>query len=441
MQYTKISHFSASAILFAALTLWASKPACAQYTETTIYTFNSADGAAPSGGLIQDSAGSLYGTTSTGGKLTRSCLNGFGCGVLFELTPSSSGWTETVLHDFCSAPNCSDGASPQASLIFDAVGNLYGSAPGNFGQTGEVIFKFTPTSSGWQETVLYTFCSLPLCADGAGPSGVVFDSAGNLYGTTFGGGAYGKGAVFELSPGSSGWTETVLHSFGTGKDGSEPVSGLVLDPAGNLYGTTQIGGAYGYGAVFELTHRSGTWRENLIYSFTGGANGGVPLSPLTLDPQGNLYGTAADGGDLSCQNPYGCGVVFELARQSGGGWKEKTLYSFHGTDGVPWTAGLVLDSAGNLYGTAGGGNETCVDEVGCGLVYMLTPVSQGPWQETVLYSFTGGSDGAAPQSAGLLLDAFGNIYGTAADNPQIGNGLVFELEKASEFAPVRAPTR
>ena len=298
------------------------------WTEQVLYSFcsqtNCTDGAHPVAGLIFDAAGNLYGTTGHGGVYA-SCNSGTGCGTVFELTPTAGGgWTEKVLHNF---GNGTDGNSPSAGLIFDAASNLYGTTyVGGIYCSGSggcgTVFELTPAAGGtWTETVLYSFCPAGYpCTDGIGPeAGLIFDAAGNLYGTTVQGGRYDYGTVFELSPtAGGGWTETVLHNFGNGLDGVDPSAGLIFDAAGNLYGTTSWGGYYGhyeYGTVFELTPAaSGGWTETVLHSFGNGTDGRAPLAGLIFDAAGNLYGTTSAGGtDTSCPNGgYGCGTVFEL---------------------------------------------------------------------------------------------------------------------------------
>ncbi len=318
-------------------------------TETVLHSFAGADGANPSAGVIQDAQGNLYGTTQSGGA------NG-AYGVVFE----QSGTTETVLYSFCSESDCADGFTPMAGVIRDAQGNLYGttSLGGAYGQG--TVFKLDTTG---QETVLYSFCIQPNCTDGANPSaGVIQDSQGNLYGTTQKGGANGEGTVFKLS----GTTETVLYSFRAGnKDGAQPVAGVIRDARGNLYGTTSQGGAHGQGTVFKL---SGT-TETILHSFKGGnEDGAEPLAGVIRDAQGNLYGTTSQGG------PSGEGTAFNLSKARA----ETLLYRFCSqgacADGAYPSAGLITDSKGNLYGTTYlGGDLSCGENYGCGVVFKLTP--------------------------------------------------------------------
>jgi uncharacterized repeat protein (TIGR03803 family) len=263
--------------VFGSLTI--APPLFAANTEQVLYSFGvgNSDGSKPLAGLVFDKAGNLYGTTYQGGYN--------GAGMVFELTPGENGtWTETVVYNFCSATNCADGKFPEAGLVFDTAGNLYGTT--YWGGAGTcvyvcgTVFELTPANGTWTEKVLYSFCSANACTDGGGPqASLIFDSVGNLFGTTGGGGStaqncgsYGCGIVFELTPGTNGtWTENVLHTFGTGNDGALPYAGLIFDNAGNLYGTTSQGGrqgcGYGCGTVFEMTPGSnGTWNEKVLYN-------------------------------------------------------------------------------------------------------------------------------------------------------------------------------
>jgi uncharacterized repeat protein (TIGR03803 family) len=332
-----------------------------------------------------------------------------------------------------------DGAYPGRSLIFDAVGNLYGTtyAGGTPYQYGfGTVFELSPAVDGtWTETVLYSFGSTD--ADGLVPSsGVILDEAGNLYGTTTQGGAYGHieeypgGTAFELSPGAgASWTETILHSFGSGNDGYFPQAGLTLDAAGNLYGATVSGGRgtecpnQGCGTVFELSLSGGAWTETVLHDFNGsGASPFTPYAGVILDSAGNLYGTTGSGG-------YGSGTVFELSHAGGGSWKLTVLHGFgHGTDGIMPEDNLVFDAAGNLYGTTfcGGAYGGC--ESFSGTVFELSPGVGGAWSEKVLHSFGHGSDGSFPY-ADLIVDAAGNLYGTTSAGGAFGGygGTVFEI--------------
>ena len=291
-----------------------------------------------------------------------------------------------------------------------------------------MVFKLAPNPDGtWTESVLHSFT----LADGADPlCTLIFDAAGNLYGTTFFGGAHNQGTVFKLAPNSDGtWTESVLLSF-TGPDGAGPSAGLTFDADGNLYGTTNYGGPAGCtigtgvmcGVVFKLAPNSdGTWTESVLHSFlTSGADGAGPYAGLTLDAAGNLYGTTVQGGSAACTD--GCGVVYKLAPSLGGTCTESVLHSFTGgADGAgPW-AGLVFDAAGNLYGTAiQGGSAACTN--GCGVVFKLTPTASG-WSETVVRTFLGlAKNPLAP----VIFDPKGNLFGTTSTG-STNFGAVFEI--------------
>lgn len=411
-------------------------------TYATIYGFagdNQGDGANPRASLILDGSGNLYGTTFDGGVAT---CGDDGCGTVFELTPVSGGWQETVLHEFTGR----NGSLPWAGLVSDGT-NLYGTTwqGGTLSEcTGNgcgVVFKLSPSATGWHETVLHIFSG---GKDGANPrAGLILDVSGNLYGTTSQGGiaadcgGNGCGVVFELSPFSGGgWAEKELHSFTGGSDGSNPWAGLIFDADGNLYGTTSAGGSSGGGVVFELKPVSGGgWKETVLHDFSSGAKGSTPAAGVIFDSHGNLYGTTSGGGVTTgdCSDG-GCGVVFKLSPDvSTGGWAETVIHAFEGTkDGAIPDAGLILDSGGNLYGTTqqGGLLTGGCDANRCGVVFEFSPTATG-WKETVLHDFIGTSaDGALPE-AGLVLDSnTGNLYGTTTQDGTSspgGGGTAFEI--------------
>jgi uncharacterized repeat protein (TIGR03803 family) len=316
-----------------------------------------------------------------------------------------------LLHNFGEPP---DGADPLGGLVRDASGDLYGTTEAG-GADGEgTVFRVDPTGREW---VVYYFTGL----NGATPlGGLVEDSRGNLYGTTNVGGEYGYGLVFEVN--SSG-SEKVLHAFTGGSDGRYPDAGLLRNSDGNLYGTTQDGGAFGAGTVFELD-RAGN--ETILYSFTGGSDGAAPEAALVQDAAGNLYGTTQGGGDTSCDGPYGCGTVFKIDAIG----NETVLHAFSGVpDGAfpGVSCALLMDSAGSLYGTTpnGGTGTVCGNTYGCGTVFKIDPAGT----ETVLYSFTGGSDGAYPFTR-LVSDSAGNFYGEATSGGIDNYGTIFELTPA-----------
>jgi uncharacterized repeat protein (TIGR03803 family) len=321
------------------------------WTETTLHHFTHNDGYWPSGVLVFDASGNLYGTTLGGGtgSGTGCSLRRAGCGTVFELSPAAGGlWTETLLLSF----DHIHGAAPFAGLIFDAAGNLYGttSTGGNSERGSGTVFELSPTTGGtWTETVLHTFGYNEGSTYGLEPhSGLIFDTVGNLYGTTVSGGAQADGTVFELSPRTDGsCAETVLFSF-DGAHGSAPYSSLIFDAAGNLYGTTQAGGTLGGGTVFELSPSAGgNWAETVLHNFSNQKNRYVAAGNLIFDSAGNLYG-AIDGGGGNCDG--GCGSIFKLSNSSGV-WTENELFFFDGADGFHPNASLIFDVAGNLYGT------------------------------------------------------------------------------------------
>ncbi len=349
------------------------------------------------------------------------------------LTVTAQAQTLTVLHNFTGG---ADGAHPVAGLTPDAAGNFYGTTYGTTQFAGTDygnVFKLEHQGSGWILTPLYAFQG---SNDGAAPNGkVIFGPDGALYGTTiFGGGGpcrsgtgvYGCGTVFKLTPPSTichtttcPWTETILYRFQGGNDAQNPVSQVTFDRSGNLYGTADSGGTSGHGAVYELVHSNGNWSESVLYSFSPGPNGSDPEAEVIFDTAGNLYGTAPQGGQ-GCSG-LGCGVVYKLS-PSGSGWVESVLYSFSGeNDGGGPYGGLIFDAAANLYGTTvyGGTNNPG------GTVFELTP-SNGGWTFTSLYSLYGNSGPDATLAMGRL----GSLYGTASGDP-FGGGSVFDLERSA----------
>ena len=438
----------------AAGSLWAAQ-------ETVLHTFvNGSDGSLPFGGLTFDANGNLYGTADLGGE--------FGDGAVYELTPDASGgFTFQTIHSFSQAKDA--GGNPQSGVVFDTEGNLYGTTTqGGTGGCGIAYELSPPATKGgaWTETILHNFGGV----SGCGPSGyLIFDQEGNLYGTTFGGGGGvntplctnatgGCGTVYKLSKVNGKWTETTIHHFtGENLDGQEPSGGLVFDQAGNLWGATYVGGnghsvtcgdqdggVGDCGTVFELTPEAGgTWKETTLFSFSDDNTGFNPFTNLVIDKEGHLYGTAVNGG-----NDLG-GLVFKLTPEGSGKVTESIVHQFDGgTDGLNPFNGLTMDAAGNLYGAVqnGGGTTTvCVGgfvPIGCGVVYKLTPNSSSTtWTETILYDFLGSSDGAIPLDDRVAVDANGNVFGTAsaggdfnfnktgcAGNLPGGCGVVFEVK-------------
>jgi uncharacterized repeat protein (TIGR03803 family) len=399
------------AVLALALILPAGAVAASKYK--VLHRWGHGDGKYPNGGLIFDAAGNLYGTTSSDN--------------LFKLTPNSDGsWAYSLLHRFTGG---ADGGFPGAGLIFDADGNLYGTTTQGGAYGHGTVFKLTPSSGGkWKETVIHEFAGYP--SDGAFPRcQLIFDAAGNLYGTALGGGSANFGVVFKLTPSNGTWTGSVLYSFCSLKncaDGDTPSGGVVFDAAGNLYGVTPVGGDSakcprndGCGTVFELTPNSnGTCTESVLHNFTNGADGGFPVEGVIFDTTGNLYGAAGEGGNLSCNPPNGCGTVFKLTPHPNGTWTESVLHTFavSGPNG-----GQIFDAAGNLYGTTAFGGSA-----GDGTVFKLAPGSGGRWVYSVVSIFFGNP--ASYPNPYLVLDKAGNLYGTThfCGNGKC-NGVAFEI--------------
>jgi uncharacterized repeat protein (TIGR03803 family) len=336
----------------------------ARWKETILHAFPSSrdDGGGPFGGVLLGASGTLYGTTQSLGAHDR--------GVAFSLTPNNGRWKERILHSFCSKRNCDDGGVPWGNLIAGPNGSLFG--------TGYVAFELTPDAKNWTDITLHDFTGNN--GDGSGPqAGPMRDAVGNLYGTTgYGGGGPwcapdGCGVVWELSPPAGSvthrWTEHILYRFGFSRtDGDTPSLGqLARDPEGNLYGAAG-GGEYKAGLVYRVTPTAGvlgdTWRTTILYNFTGGADGDSPGGGVIVDNAGNLYGTTIAGGSSNC----GCGVVFKLSPQTDGSWKYTLLHTFVGSDGAQPDANLALGPDGKLYGTAATGGAN-----GGGVVFQLTP--------------------------------------------------------------------
>ncbi len=398
-------------------------------SESVLYTFGQApDGNYPAAALVFDGSGNLYGTTEQGGL--------FGYGTVFRLTPNSSGpWTETILYSFCKQGNCADGATSYSSLIFDAAGNLYGTTYQGGAYGHGVVFELSPQQDGtWTETVLHSFGN---GTDGAGPlAALVFDKAGNLYGTTSFGGATVPavcpdtcGTVFELLPEGGGqWTEKVIYTFCSQQDcadGATPSGNLIVDSVGNLYGTTQSGGVpqqHTNGTVFELTPGQGRqWSETVLYSFQAGSDGLQPQGGLVQDKSGNLYGTTEFGGAYGNN-----GTVFEVTSIAGGKWTESLVYQFDGSGGSQPLAGLAFDKARNMYGTTWGGGDSSD-----GVVFEVTP--QGG---ATVFTFEGAAQGFNPH-AGVILDASWNLYGAAYQGGPFGTGVLFEIMRPEGTASLR----
>ncbi len=385
-------------------------PAVNAQTLNVLYSFSITGnvGQYPYSGLVMDQAGRLYGTNVAGGE--------YGYGTVYRLARAGSGWVATGLYSFQGEP---DGQFPEANVTFGPDGTLYGTTA--FGGTGGnegfgTVFNLRPPPTicktalcPWTETVLYRFTGGSDGGLGEGLqsyAGLVFDQAGNIYGTTPMGGAHGGGVVFKLTRSGQSWTESVLWSFGT--EGSVPLSGVIFDSAGNLYGTTAFGGANGDGIVYELSPSGSGWTQTTLYSFGSEDGAGNPSAGVTMDAQGNLYGTT--GGQ------FGSGEAYELT-PSGGSWtvSRRQIFAANG-EGAFDTP--TLDTQGNLYGTISlGGND------GLGEVFKLTPSGTG-WIYTHLYDFSG-PNGNGP-IGGIIFDSSGNLYGTNSGGGYEG-GNVWEI--------------
>ena len=407
-------------------------------TLTVLHTFTgAADGGGPVAGLTRDAGGNFYGTTMDGGSGMGVC-SASGCGTVFKLTRHGSGWVLNPIYEFTSTNQ--GPFNPSARVIFGPDGSLYGTTVNGGSCNGQwcgAVFKLQPPATfcrnvtcPWTLTVLHAFAGGD---DGAFPySDLAFDSSGNIYGTTSGDGdsscmvvtgVRGCGTVFELTRNTDGtWTNHTLYEFHGGSDGGRPFAGVVLDPAGNLYGVTAYGGGgpcnfnFGCGAVFALSPSGSGWVETTLHQFTGFADGGAPFGGLMFDHAGNLYGTGSYGGA-------GLGTVYEFTSNQGS-WNFNVIYTFTGTQANGPQSALTMDSAGNLYGTsvAGGNNQ------GFGTVYKLVP-SNGGWTYASLHDFDlQGSDGGLLYGS-VALDANGNVFGVtgAGPYPSPDNGVLFEI--------------
>lgn len=397
-------------------------------TEKAVYSFQGPpDGSSPQASLVADSAGNLYGTTEAGGS---------NYGAAFELSPPATAggpWTEQILHTFQGDSN--DGAYPTGTLVFDKQGNLYGTTQAGGPHNLGTIFELSPPAAvgdDWTETILWNFPQNLL--KGYSPAGKLsIDAAGNLYGTTGAGGTKVKtctlcGVVFELvKPKTSdqAWAERVLYNFGVvANDGFAPSPDLLLR-GGMLYGTTRAGGTNNSGTVFQLTPHTGLWTETILYNFAN-SEGIVPQGGLIADAAGNLFGTTSSGGtDEKCS----CGTIYELSPPAvaGGAWQESTLYSFTGlSDGARPFGPLWRDSLGDLFGTTTIRGES--QHGGAGTVFKLKApaISGGAYTFVLLHDFaTTPDDGGAPQG-GLILQN-GLFYGTTQGGGTDNLGVVFSV--------------
>jgi uncharacterized repeat protein (TIGR03803 family) len=382
-------------------------PARAQ-KEIIVHSFGGTDDAtAVNGGLVSDAVGNLYGSATGGGR--------YGNGVVFELSPQADGsWAESFLYDF-GPPRY--GYYPNAQVSFDPKGNLYGTTTAGGAYSDGTVYKLSPiTGGGWTAQTAHNFN--PAVGDGNAASGVdvVADAAGNVFGSNWESGLYGNGFVFGLKADNGGWKETILQNFNLGSKGGYYPGNLVLDAAGNVYGTAQGGVLLG-GVVFRFMPASGGGSsETMLYNFSDNdpEQGAVPVV-VAFDASGNLYGLTLVGGT------FGHGVAFELTPTVHGEWMENVLYSFEQGDGDS-PSGLVIDAPGNLYVTmASGGGQ------GWGTALKLSPASAGIWTKKRLHNFgSGPMDGLTPGGT-LVVDPAGNLFGSTYEGGIQGGGIVYEI--------------
>ena len=397
---------------FLILVLAIPSPAASRFK--ILYNFsNGSGGAGPAYGLVSDNVGNFYGMAYGGTT---------GYGLVFELSPHSTGWAETVLHNFGFYV---DGELPRGILTFDPQGNLYGNTVDGPYTNGHlyagVVFELSPSANGtWTETILYMWPG-----GGQPESGLVRDGAGNLYGN--------HGLTFELSPGSGGqWSEREIGAPPT----SFSTNSALTPRGGNLY---NAGGAgkYGYGMVYEfIPAKDGSWQQVDLYDFKGNIGGGsdgyYPTAGVVFDGKGNVYGATVGGGIYSnaCYaygKVNGCGTVYKLTPTAHGQWKETVLHRFdYANNGFGPGNTLTIDKAGNLYGVAVGGNNACQN--GCGLIFKLSPTKSGKWKYSVVHTFTDAKDdGAWPDTTMVFDKQQKHLYGTTLYGGTYNSGIVFEL--------------
>lgn len=392
-------------IIFVSLAGLSEPAQCQHYKVIYNFTGNGSDGESPYSGPMLDVSGNLYGTTYAGGT--------FGAGSVYRLSPHGSSWTYSPLYSFRAGM---DGTGPGfGTLAFGPGHVLYGTTEGGgvFGTAfavGQVPHGCSGLQCSWHETIVHTFGN---GTDGWEPiGGVAFDTAGNFYGTTLLGGDYENGTVYEVTGSGQNRNQSVLYSFGgSSTDAINPVAALSLDSEGNLYGTAPAGGAYGYGAVFKLSRSGSGWTETVLYNFQGLNDGQNPVGGLVLDQAGDLYGGTFLGG------ANGGGTVYELS-PSIAGWTFTTIYSFSGYGG-PYSK-LIFDAKGNLFGITNSDGPNSL-----GSIFKLTPAG-GQWTFSDLYDFVGGNSGRTPYGS-LAVDSKGNIFGTASEGGASNDGVIFEV--------------
>lgn len=376
-------------------------------TTDVIFSFEEGEGEYADTDLETDNAGNIYGTTVLGGD--------HGSGTVFQLSSTPNGWEHTVLYSFTGG---ADGGEPYKGVTIDRRGNLYGTAVTGGSGSCEggcgVTYKLTKSNGTWSQTVIHAFTGGD---DGSGPGArVTVDRNGNIYGMTPTGGSYGAGTIYKIHPHAGSWEFQVIHTFTGGDDGASGSAGRMLLEHGRLYGAVTAGGMYGSGVVFELTPTAiGEWDFRTLYSFHGQPDGSFPYGGLLRAGSGKIYGTTYYGGEN------GIGAVYELTPRGVGEWNEAVIYSFQtGDDGNSPISNLVRDEAGNLYGTTSEGG------LGSGAIFKLAPTGGGQWTESVVHPFAGPPDGGFSYN-GMVVDRFGNFYGATVHGGTNDDGCVYKF--------------
>ena len=376
-------------------------------TTDVIFSFEEDEGEYADTDLETDTAGNIYGSTVLGGE--------FGGGTVFQLSSTPTGWEHTVLYSFTGG---ADGGEPYKGVTIDRRGNLYGTAVTGGSGSCEggcgVTYKLTKSNGTWTQSVIHAFTGGD---DGSGPGArVTVDRSGNIYGMTPTGGTYGVGTIYKLHPHSGNWDFQVIHTFTGGDDGAAGSAGRMLFEHGRLYGAATAGGRYGSGVVFELTPTAvGEWDFRALYSFRGQPDGSFPYGALLRPGTGKIYGTTYYGGEN------GIGTVYELSPRPTGEWGGRVIYSFQdGNDGNSPISNLVRDAAGNLYGTTSEGG------LGSGAIFKLAPIGGGQWTESVVHPFAGPPDGGFSYN-GMVVDRFGNFYGATVHGGTDDDGSIYKF--------------
>jgi len=398
--------FSISALAVTAAFVLSVASAAAVTTDV-ILSFEEDEGEYADTDLETDSAGNIYGTTVLGGD--------FGSGTVFQLSPTPNGWVHTVLYSFTGG---ADGGEPYKGVTIDREGNLYGTAVTGGSGSCEggcgVAYKLTNSGGNWTQTVIHAFTGGD---DGSGPGArLTVDRGGNIYGMAPTGGANGLGTIYKISQAGAAWTFKVIHTFTGGDDGATGSAGRMVLRRARLYGAATTGGAHGSGVIFELSPRAvGEWDFRAIYAFKGQPDGSFPYGALLFAGSGKIYGTTYYGGTS------GIGAVYELSPRRNGEWNENVIYSFQeGSDGNSPISNLVFDPAGNLYGTTSEGG------LGSGTIFKLSPIGGGQWTETVVHPFQGPPDGAFAYN-GMVVDRLGNFYGATVHGGKNDDGSVYKF--------------